>query len=263
AFNDLDLPKNTLLQHQEYWYSHLHHSQFVATSKEELERQIQVQDAATQLDLSTCDYLIFSFGTAKVYEHKSWGHIVANCHKLPNQEFENHLLNPKLVINRYLSFLKKLKGQNNKIKVLFTLSPVRHIRDGIVENQRSKAILLTAIHEICEQLEFAYYFPSYELLMDDLRDYRFYERDLVHPSKQAIDYIWEYFQQCFFDTSTQQIHQQIKAFQQAAAHRPFRPSSAAHQKFVLQQIEKIEQFQEKYTFLNLEKELARFRAQLV
>lgn len=263
AFLDLELPSSTLFQYQEYWYSHLHHSQFVADHEEILQQQIQDQDQIAKNEMSNASYLIFSFGTAKIYEHKAWGNIVANCHKLPMREFENRFLKPREIVDRYLIFLKELKTKNEEIKVLFTLSPVRHIRDGIVENQQSKAILLTVIHEICDQLDFAYYFPSYELLMDDLRDYRFYERDLIHPSELAIDYIWKYFQQCFFDSSTQQIYRQIKALQQAVAHRPFQSTSAAHQKFVSQQIEKIKQFQEQYAFINWQEELAIFQAQVV
>jgi len=263
AIQGAALPQNTLFQHQEYWYSHLHHSQFSASSEEDLKPQIQAQDQLTQTIFSTSNYLVLSFGTAKVYEHKVWGNVVANCHKVPMREFENRLLKPKEIVDDYLSFLKNLRTKNDELKVLFTLSPVRHIRDGIVENQRSKAILLTAIHEICEQLSFAYYFPSYELLMDDLRDYRFYERDLIHPSDLAIDYIWEYFRQCFFDTSTQQIYQQVKAIQQAAAHRPFLQNSAAHQQFVHQQLEKIKQLNQQVSFLDLEEEQTIFQSQLV
>ena len=170
AFQDIKLPKNTLFKYQEYWYSHLHHSQFSASSKEDLNQQIQAQDSSTKSNLSNCNYLVFSFGTAKVYEHQTWGGIVANCHKLPMRDFENRLLKSEEIIDRYLTFLNDLKIENKELRVLFTLSPVRHIRDGIIENQRSKAILLTAIHEICAQLDFVYYFPSYELLMDDLRD---------------------------------------------------------------------------------------------
>ncbi|MEL6720879.1 MAG: GSCFA domain-containing protein, partial [Bacteroidota bacterium] len=162
AFRDSSLPQRTLFQHQEHWYSHLHHSQFSAGDEQGLKQQIKTQDQHTKAQLSTCQYLVFSFGTAKVYRHKDWGNIVANCHKLPAQEFESSLLKPQLIIDRYIEFLKTLKDQNEQIRILFTLSPVRHIRDGVIENQRSKAILLTAIHEICEQLDFAHYFPSYE-----------------------------------------------------------------------------------------------------
>ncbi|MEM8524413.1 MAG: GSCFA domain-containing protein [Bacteroidota bacterium] len=262
AVQGLDLPKNVLFEHQGYWYSHLHHSQFSANSNGKLNKQIQSQDQLIQNQFSTINYLIFSFGTAKVYEHKTWGKIVANCHKLPTREFESHLLSSREIADRYLVFLETAKTQNEQLEVLFTLSPVRHIRDGIIENQRSKAILLTAIHEICEELKFVHYFPSYELLMDDLRDYRFYERDLVHPSEMAIDYIWDYLQKCLFSSDAQQLYEQIIQVKQAASHRPFQPTSNAHQKFVRQQIEKVKQFQKQYTFLDWQEELAIFQAQL-
>ncbi|MEM0992681.1 MAG: GSCFA domain-containing protein, partial [Bacteroidota bacterium] len=149
--------------------------------------------------------------------------------------------------------------QQSDLRILFTLSPIRHIRDGMIENQRSKATLLLAIHEICAQIDRAFYFPAYELLMDDLRNYRFYESDLIHPSQVAIDYIWNYFQQSFFGESTRGMLNEIQSLQKAAAHRAFQPTSLAHQNFLKKQLQKVEDLQARYPSLQLDDIRSAFR----
>ena len=144
-----------------------------------------------------------------------------------------------------------------------TVSPVRHLRDGLLENQRSKAALLLACGELCRQLPFAHYFPSYEIVMDELRDYRFYAADMIHPSAVAIDYIWQRFGEAFFDEPTQQLMQRINKVLIASRHRPFHPSSEPHQLFLRQQLEIIAQLEREFPFLNMNREREAFRAQLV
>jgi len=263
VFKEEKIGVDGLFQQGEFWYSHLHHSQIFAENRVVLQQKIDTIDQATFQQLKEGNRLILTFGTAKVYHHKKWGGIVANCHKIDAQSFDSQILTIDAIINRYLPFLQQIKAKNKNLEVIFTLSPVRHIRDGIIENQRSKAILLAAIHEICDQLSFTHYFPSYEIMMDDLRDYRFYENDLIHPSKMAIEYIWNYFQSSFFNESTQQLNQKIHALRQAAHHRAFHPHSAAHQTFLKKQLKKLEQLFKENNHLDLTVERQLLENQLV
>ncbi|MEM9885696.1 MAG: GSCFA domain-containing protein [Bacteroidota bacterium] len=249
--NDLPFPEDALFQHESYWYSHLHHSSFVEKSKADLLDLILQKDEATKNHLLNSNRIILTFGTAKIYHHLEWDGVVANCHKLPRKAFEARLLKVEEIVELYLPLLEQL-CQKREVQLIFTLSPVRHIRDGIIENQRSKAILLLAIHEICDQIKQAHYFPAYELLMDDLRNYRFYEDDLVHPSEAAIAYIWNYFQQSFFDDTTAALLKEIQILQKAAAHRAFHPESIAHQNFLKKQLQKVAQLKERHPHLALE-----------
>ncbi|MEM9849794.1 MAG: GSCFA domain-containing protein, partial [Bacteroidota bacterium] len=228
--NDLPFPEDAVFQQAAHWYSHLHHSTFVESSSTDLLHLIEQQDQIAKTQLEQSNRLIITFGTAKVYHHKTWDGIVANCHKLPRQEFDARLLKVEEIVEVFVPLLQQLCQQSD-LRILFTLSPIRHIRDGMIENQRSKATLLLAIHEICAQIDRAFYFPAYELLMDDLRNYRFYESDLIHPSQVAIDYIWNYFQQSFFGESTRGMLNEIQSLQKAAAHRAFQPTALAHQNF--------------------------------
>jgi len=160
-----------------------------------------------------------------------------------------------------MTFFKNIKIQNADCQMIITISPVRHIRDGLLENQKSKAILQLAIAEICEQLDFVHYFPAYEIMMDDLRDYRFYEADMIHPNQVAIDYIWQQFQSSFFKENTQLLNQKIEKIIAATQHRPFHSQSVAHQQFIVKQLENLEKLATNYPFLNLKNEREIFQQQ--
>jgi hypothetical protein len=155
---------------------------------------------------------------------------VANNHKLPSDHFKKHNLAVDQVIEILKECFKDLKKLNPKIKIILNVSPVRHIRDGLIENQRSKARLIAGIEKVLEENDI-YYFPSYEIMIDDLRDYRFYSDDLIHPSAQAIDYIWDKLEKAFFDEETSDISEKIDKLNRSLMHRPFFPDSSTHQKF--------------------------------
>ena len=153
-----------------------------------------------------------------------------------------------------LPVLKQLQILRPNLNIILTVSPIRHIRDGLIENQRSKATLLLAIQEIQQQLSKVYYFPSYEIMMDDLRDYRFYGADMIHPNEVALDYIWDKFTPTFFDAKTTQLNQALTQLQKAMEHRPFNPKTKGHQAFLQKQLRIVEQLEKQYADLNFEKE---------
>jgi hypothetical protein len=244
-----------IFHHNGKWHSFLHHGKFSDIDKIACLNDINTEIKTANDRLKKLDYLIITFGTANVFEHTETEQIVANCHKLPNQNFDRKRLSVEAITKPFLEVLKQLKKENPKLQVIFTVSPVRHIRDGLVENQRSKSTLLLAIDEIIKKLDFTNYFPSYELVIDDLRDYRFYKEDMIHPSKVAIDYIWKAFSACYFEEQTKQANQQIHKLIQAKNHRVENPNSAEYQLFIKNQIKKIEQLQQQYKWIDFEKEL--------
>ncbi len=181
--------------------------------------------------LTSASTVFLTFGTSIVYKRKDTNEIVANNHKFPSGFFTKMRLEIEDIVNIITNTITGLRSVNPDINIVFTVSPVRHIKDGLIENQRSKAALLLAIEKLLS-LENCYYFPSYELLIDDLRDYRFYNGDLVHPSKEAIEYIWEKFSDTFFDKSTMKIIDKIEKIRRSLEHRPLNPDSEAHKTFL-------------------------------
>ena len=184
--------------------------------------------------LSAAQCVIITLGTAWVYKHNATGRVVANCHKIPQREFTRHRLSIAEILDL---FRPLMEGVLRDKQVIFTVSPVRHIADGLTENSLSKATLRLAISELAEQYDNIDYFPAYEIVTDDLRDYRFYADDLVHPSSQAIEYIWEYFVECALSDKAKQTLEKVDKIVAAAAHRPFNPHSAEYQKFCERNIE--------------------------
>ena len=189
--------------------------------------------------LHDAEWVILTFGTAWVYERE--GRVVANCHKQPAKEFERRRLSVEEIVERYKTLFE---GVLRDKKVVLTVSPVRHVGDGLQENSVSKAILRLAVEELCEQFENAHYFPSYEILIDDLRDYRYYADDLAHPSKMAVDYVWERFCEYALTDKAQELLPKIEQIVSAAEHRPFNPESDAHRAFCRKMLAKAEEMHE-------------------
>ncbi|MDX1942204.1 MAG: GSCFA domain-containing protein [Saprospiraceae bacterium] len=260
--SDRTFSEKDLFLHQEQWHSFMHHGSFSGLEKEATLENINQSLLEARACFSKVNRLLITLGTAKAFIYKETGEIVANCHKLPGQTFERQRLHIRDIAEAFEPILRDLKKRNPDLQVIFTVSPVRHIRDGLVENQRSKAALLIAIQHLCEDMDFVYYFPAYELMMDDLRDYRFYEADMIHPNQIAIDYIWQYFSEAFFDQPTKQLNSKIEDILQAARHRPFRPQSQQHQAFLRKQLEKIAALEKQYPYLNFIQEKAIFSSQL-
>ena len=191
--------------------------------------------------IHTTNVFILTFGTAWVYELKETGHVVANCKKQPDTLFLRRRITIDEIIEKYAQFIENTVVPNHKT-ILFTVSPIRHKKDGLHENQLSKSILLLAIDSLCKAYpNNCYYFPSYEIMLDELRDYRFYTDDMLHPSQVAVQYIWECFQQTYFCPKTIEFIEQFEHLNRILHHQPLDASNTAHQQLVAQTIEQINQ----------------------
>jgi len=233
-------PAESYLKRDDFYYNYLFHSDFTAPEQAGLEQQIQQALQATRDFLERADWLIVTLGTAYTYQRKSNEEIVANCHKMPADLFCKTLLSPQEIRMRFEQLLQSLRTINGKLRFIFTVSPVRHIRDTLTQNTVSKASLRLAIEQILEHHpEHTHYFPSYEIMMDDLRDYRFYEADMIHPTQVAEDYIWDKWTEAYLDDETLSFLPQWYKVSKALKHRSFHPDSAQHQKFISKTIEQL------------------------
>ena len=194
--------------------------------------------------------IFITFGSAWVYEYEKIG-VVANCHKIPNKQFTKRLLSVKEILTEFDQIKDDLKDFN----VVFTASPVRHVKDGLHENNLSKATLLLAINNLVEQHPNYHYFPAYDLVIDELRDYRFYKDDLVHPTNMAVNYVWEKFVNCYFDDDTQTLIEAVQKIKLAANHKPFNFESKEHQLFISKQISLMNDLSKKHNFLDFKAEV--------
>ena len=191
--------------------------------------------------IHTTNVFILTFGTAWVYDLKETGHVVANCKKQPETLFSRRRITIDEIVEKYAQFIENAVVPNHKT-ILFTVSPIRHKKDGLHENQLSKSILLLAIDSLCKAYpNNCYYFPSYEIMLDELRDYRFYADDMLHPSQVAVQYIWECFQQTYFSPKTIEFIEQFEHLNRILHHQPLDASNTAHQQLVAQTIEQINQ----------------------
>ncbi|NDV16848.1 GSCFA domain-containing protein [Muricauda sp. TY007] len=224
------------------------HSDLRSTSSEELLHLLNQRLRETKTSLETSSHIIITLGTAWVYEHNSSSKTVANCHKVPQKQFTKKLLSVTEIESSLNNLVRMIQKVNPKAQIIFTISPVRHLKDGFVENQQSKAHLFAALHQIIKGHSVSY-FPSYEIMMDELRDYRFYDKDMVHPNELAVDYIWQKFKSVWIAKNTYLIMDKVDAVQKGLMHRPFNPDSEAHQKFKTSLRTKITYLQERYSFM--------------
>lgn len=241
------------------WHSWEHHGYFSKPDPIEMLTGLNLAYSEAATFLKKANHLLLTFGTADIFELKTTGLIVANNHKMPAAHFQERRLSVAEIAASALGILQKLKSENPDLQVVVTVSPVRHLRGGAVANLRSKATLALACEEICRQLDFAHYFPAYELLLDDLRDYRFYAADMVHPSDVAVDYIWNFFADTFFSPETKRLNERIGKITAAAQHRPFHPDTAEHRAFARAQLEAIASLKKEWPGLDFRVEEAYFR----
>ena len=258
------MKEEELISHDGLWHSFFHHSRFSHEDKTEALRKINSRIKAASNFLKTADTLFVTFGTAWVYEHKKTEQIVSNCHKIPSSEFTRYRLGVDEIVARYNHLLKELFQFNPHLKVVFTVSPIRHWKDGANQNQISKATLLLAINSIVNRSgnEACSYFPSYEIVMDELRDYRFYAEDMLHISDLATKHIWERFEQAFVSPETLSLKKEIDKIIRAKNHRPFNPKTENHRKFLSSYLQKCEELEDKYAYINLKLEIESFTKQL-
>ena len=234
--------------YNELWHCYLAHSKLSKVSKTELLQTLNHALSVLKKQLETASHIIITLGTAWVYKHKQTNTVVANCHKLPQNNFLKNLLSVNQSGELIGRVIQKIKDVNTHVSIVFTVSPVRHIKDGFVENMQSKAHLLSAIHQHVQ--EGVFYFPSYEIMMDELRDYRFYEPDMIHPNITAIHYIWSRFKASWIDHNIFDVMKDVQNIQNGLQHRAFNPKSEAHLKFLSKLNLKIEQILAAYPHMH-------------
>ncbi len=237
-----------LYYNQDYWLSFNHHSKFSSDRLDEVLTKINSNIKTTHHALKKASHVFITLGTAWIYRFEASGNIVANCHKIPQKEFQKSLLSIEQITQSLTKAITNLKKINPDVTILLTVSPVRHLRDGFVENSRSKAHLHTAIHEVVDKKS-VFYFPSFEIMMDDLRDYRFYKNDWLHPSETALKYIWEKFKFAWIAEKAYPLLEEIDGIQKSLEHKPFRKDSEEHQKFLLKLQNKMESISASHPFI--------------
>lgn len=238
--------------HNERWHCFDAHSDLSHPDKEVLLANLNTAAEMSRAEIKDASHIIITLGTAWVYRYGATNELVANCHKLPQKEFSKELLSVVSVTESLNSIIVQLRAANPQVQVLFTISPVRHIKDGFTENQRSKAHLIAALHETLNTEGYnlnASYFPSYEIVMDELRDYRFYGNDMIHPSQVAIDYIWERFTGAWVTADASGTMKTIDSIQKGLQHRSFNPDSESHASFLLALNNRIVQLQKQWPHL--------------
>jgi hypothetical protein len=238
---------DNLVQHNGIWYAYDLHSSLSSPSREQLLATLQERLDNTHTALQKAKLLIITLGTAVGYRLQGTREVVANCHKLPARQFSRELLSLHTLQPDMAHTLRLLYNLNPNLRVLLTVSPVRHIKETIEVNSVSKAILRVLCHELAHQQPQTSYFPAFELMMDDLRDYRFYGRDMVHPTEVAEDYIWEKFVQAYLAKDFQHFLHAWEKMRRALSHRPFHPESAAHQAFLRNTLSQLQSLADRYS----------------
>jgi len=256
-----------LFQLNEVWNSWQHHSRFSDISANDALEKINNSITKAHIFLKTADHIVITLGSAWVYKLNTQspyaaGQVVANNHKAPAAWFDKELMKPDALILLLNKMVKDLLQFNAHLQIIFTISPVRHLREGLVENNRSKAVLIQAVHEIVDSAASVAYFPSYEYVIDDLRDYRFYAEDLVHPNYAASNYVWEKWVETYMNEETQGIMKQVAELQLAVQHKPFFAGSLQHKEFLQNCIAKSERLLSLYPYLPLNDQVQFFKQEI-
>ena len=236
-----------IFYHNERWHCFDAHSDLSSTDKEELLTNLNNATKNTLSKLKIASHLIITLGTAWVYRYNQKNELVANCHKVPQKEFTKELLDINSIKEALSGIINSVKSINPSVNIIFTVSPVRHIKDGFSENQWSKSNLISAVHEVITEVkENLSYFPSYEIMMDELRDYRFYAEDMIHPNQVAIDYIWERFAESNITPEAFVTMKEVDTVQKGMQHRSFNPESEQHKNFIFKLEQKAKSLKDKH-----------------
>lgn len=242
SFNIAD----SLVQRDGIWYSYDLHSSLSSANKDALIQLIEDRIVQTRIHLQNAKLVIITLGTAASYKLADSGTIVANCHKLPARQFTRELLTIDAITDNIAQAIQSLRQMNPELQFIITVSPVRHVKETLQVNSVSKSILRVASHYLSSQMPSVFYFPAYEIMLDDLRDYRFYSSDMLHPTQVAEDYIWQKFVTTYLHPTYQQFIPEWDKMQRAIAHRPFHPQAEAHQTFLRNTIEQLRQLSTNY-----------------
>ena len=249
AINEKEYTDEDVFFLNERWHCFEAHSSLSSSNKEELLNNLNQQIKSTNKQLHESTHIIITLGTAWAYRFIESDSIVANCHKVRQKKFLKEILSISEITDSLENVLSLIKSINTEIAITFTVSPVRHLKDGFTQNQQSKAHLLAAIHQVIDIRNRIHYFPSYEIVMDELRDYRFYEEDMIHPNKTAINYIWEKFIDSWILEKSLKTMKEIETIQRGINHRPFNPQSEQHQQFIKKTQKRITAIKEQYSFI--------------
>jgi hypothetical protein len=260
AFDNQNPPPESYLVRDDIHLNYGFHSNFSSMEKSALEASIREAIQSSHDFLKSAERILITYGTAWVYADKSSEGVVNNCHKMPATSFTKRLLSEQEIVASFNSLYADAKRFNPELKFILTLSPVRHIKDTLELNSVSKAVLRSACHTISSNFSDAEYFPAYEIMMDDLRDYRFYKSDMLHPTEEAEDYIWESFQTSYFDSATRKLIDEWSLIRVSLQHKPFHPQSRSHQKFLKDLVRKLEALSSN---INVEREIAAVKSKII
>jgi hypothetical protein len=251
AINEKEYTESDIFFANERWHSFDAHSSLSSPDKNELLNNLNQQITTTNQHLKKASHIVITLGTSWIYRFVETDTIVANCHKIPQKKFLKELLSIDEITASLQAIIVLIKSINQKITILFTVSPVRHLKDGFTQNQQSKSHLISAIHQVVEPKKYTHYFPSYEIMMDELRDYRFYAEDMMHPNLIAINYLWEKFSDSWISNDSKETMKEVSTIQNGINHRPFNPKSEEHQQFLEDLQVKVKSLQKKYPFIEL------------
>jgi hypothetical protein len=257
-----EFTKEDLFFHDDRWLSFYHYTDFSSGNPDNILDKINRRSKEAYDFLKNARFLFITFGTARTYRFKKNGLIVSNCHKIPSDQFSPELLTVSDIVALWKRQLNRLHELFPSLKVIFTVSPVRHWKDGAHGNQVSKSILFLAIEELLKLKTSLQYFPAYELVMDDLRDYRFYDEDMLHPSDTAINYIWEAFSGCYFDTQTIKVYNKVVKITKAFNHRFITDSPSRIKNFASGMLNQISDIEHELSKIDLSNEKKYFQSLL-
>jgi hypothetical protein len=249
SINNRNYSAEDLFFYNELWHSYETHSKLSSHSQKEVLKVLNTAINDTHDQLHKASHIVFTLGTSWVYRHIETDNIVASCHKVPQKKFQKELLTVDEVSESLQAIIRLIRSANPQTTIIFTVSPVRHLKDGFVENNQSKAHLLSAIHQNIEPRNQIHYFPAFEIMMDELRDYRFYAEDMIHPNQQAVDHIWYRFCQVWTSPETQLMMKEIESIQKGFDHKPFYAESEQHQKFLKNLEQRKENFLKQFPYI--------------
>ena len=250
SINEKEYTNSDIFFHNERWHSFDAHSKVSNSDKENLLNSLNKSAKLTKKNIKEASHIIITLGTSWTYRFIETDQVVANCHKVPQKKFLKEILSIEEVTETLEAVIALIKSENPKTTILFTISPVRHLKDGFIENQQSKSHLFSAIHQVVNPRESLFYFPSYEIMMDELRDYRFYAEDMVHPNQTAIKYIWNKFSDTWISEGSKNTMSEVDKIQSGLNNKPFNATSDQHLKFKENLNSKIKEIQSKYSFIN-------------
>jgi len=223
--HDKSFTIDDIFEHNSLWQSFTHSTQFSDSNAQVCLENINSRLSVARSFFKQSKILIITFGTAWVFEDINTKQVVSNCHKLPSQNFIRRRLTVQEIVDSYVSVITKMLANNPSLQIIFSVSPIRHWKDGAHENNISKSTLLLAVDELQKHFDQVHYFPAYEIQIDELRDYRFYASDMLHPSDVAVDYIWEKFCETYFSSVTQEVKSYVQQLNSDLAHRPLHPDT--------------------------------------